>query len=123
MIIMRYGAPGDGTAAQAFPATVAEGVLEYETTIEDTVITLNESGVYLLFAVCTTKATDAYASLRTAQITAQTGAAFGTAAADVRNILSNGTQRVTVTSNADGTLTIKPTAVTYRVKFSLVRVA
>ena len=123
MLIMRYGGNGSGDSPQAFPATAAEGVLEYETTIEDTVITLNESGVYLLFTVCTTKATDAYASLRTAQITAQTGAVFGTAAADVRNILSNGTQRVTVTANADGTLTLKPTAVAYRVKFSLVRVA
>lgn len=121
-VVMRYGISGEARGG-GLPRLVQSGDLEYETTIEDTILDLDEAGVYLFFGVATNKNTDAYSSMRTTQITSQTGEKFGVEKAKLQNILSDGTQRVSLTANTDGTVTLKPSDVLYHVRYTIYKMA
>ena len=121
-VVMRYGGNG-GNVGGGLPRLVQSGDLEYETTVEDTILQLDEGGVYMLVTSSTTKSTDAYSGHATYQLEVPTGQKYGNTAGHSAALVTQGTQRISITANADSTFTIKPTGVAYHVRYALYKMA
>lgn len=114
---MLYGG-GRGSAGGGLPRYIAGGALDDPVTI-----TLDPGGVYWLSVTSVTRATDAYSGHAAYQIAAPWGQKYGTTGADSRSMVSNGTQRLTIATNNDSTLTLTPaTPATYACRFALYKV-
>lgn len=120
-INMRYGT-SEKKITGGLPKLIQSGDLEYESTIEDTIFNLDDGGIYWLVTRSTTKATDAYSGHATYQWEVPVGQKFGNTAGHSTAMVTNGTQRVSITANADSTFTIKPTGVAYHVRYALYKV-
>lgn len=120
-VVMKYGYSGRANAS-SLPRLIQSGTLEYESTIENTDFSLEAGSVYVLVTSSTTKATDAYSGHATYQWEVPTGAKYGNTAGHSAAMVTQGTQRVSITANADSTFTIKPTGLAYRVKYALYKV-
>lgn len=117
-VVMRYGTSGTSSGGGSLPRLIDSGDLEYESTVEDTILSLDGGVAFMFYGVATNKASGAYASMRTAQFTFKVGAK-----PSIQNILSDGTQRVSLAANDDGTITLKPSAATYHVRYALYKMA
>lgn len=119
-IPMQYGVvTGDGKLAQGMKFITSDTLVGNTDT---KVLTFEAGGYYLLFTAEWTTSSGAYRGHRIISIKAPEEAVFGSAQIARGNAYASTNSGVTLTNNADSTLSIKSSSANYSVRYSLYKV-
>ena len=114
-IIMRYGASGDRSGAAAGDdAIIYSGSIDNGGTVE---LSFEAGGMYQLFTAEYTISSGAYRGHRQINIKAPEAAVFGTVACAYQAAQASSNSGVSITYNADSTITLAQSSTTYGVVY------
>ena len=111
-IIMRYGASGDRAGSAEDGAIIYKGSIDNGGTVE---LSFEAGGMYQLFTAEYVISSGAYRGHRQINIKAPEAAVFGTVACAYQAAQASSNSGVSITYNADSTITLAQSSITYGV--------
>ena len=120
-VAMQYGAKGKATQILPSALTFVMGDELDDGTTTDT-FTPEAGGCYILFSVEWAHTSKTYRGSHVRYITAPHADKFGSEASQVGGMYGSSASGITITANADSTVSIKQTSSTYDLKYSIYKV-